>query len=79
MDAHNIVPCWLASPKQEFAAYTLRPKIHRLLPDFFTDLPSLQTHPFSWPEPVPAIDWGRALAGVAADHQRPGRFLVPAR
>jgi deoxyribodipyrimidine photo-lyase len=67
VDAHNIVPCWLASPKQEFAAYTLRPKIHRLLPDFLTDLPSLQVHPFPWPDTVPPIDWGRALDGVAAD------------
>jgi deoxyribodipyrimidine photo-lyase len=32
-----------------------------------TDLPSLQSHPFSWPKPVPAIHWGEALAGVAAD------------
>jgi deoxyribodipyrimidine photo-lyase len=71
VDAHNIVPCWLASGKQEFAAYTLRPKIHRLLPDFFTDLPSLQIHPFPWPEPVPAIDWGNALAEVAADPRVP--------
>jgi deoxyribodipyrimidine photo-lyase len=23
VDAHNIVPCWAASPKQEYAAYTL--------------------------------------------------------
>ncbi len=28
---HNIVPCWIASPKQEYAAYTFRPKIHRAL------------------------------------------------
>ena len=67
VDAHNIVPCWLASPKQEFGAYTLRPKIHRLLPDFLTDLPALQTHPYTWTEAVPSIDWGRALVGVSAD------------
>ena len=30
VDAHNIVPCWTASPKQEYGAYTLRPKIQRL-------------------------------------------------
>ncbi len=23
VDAHNIVPCWIASPKQEYAAYTI--------------------------------------------------------
>jgi deoxyribodipyrimidine photo-lyase len=45
VDAHNIAPCWLASPKQEYGAYTFRPKIHRLLPDFLTEIPELQEHP----------------------------------
>jgi deoxyribodipyrimidine photo-lyase len=42
VDAHNIVPCWIASPKAEFGAYTLRPKIHRVLHDYldpFDELP----------------------------------------
>ncbi|MFP4543350.1 MAG: deoxyribodipyrimidine photo-lyase [Candidatus Kapaibacterium sp.] len=38
-DAHNIVPCRIASDKQEYAAYTIRPKIHRLLPEFLSDFP----------------------------------------
>jgi deoxyribodipyrimidine photo-lyase len=42
VDAHNIVPCWKASPKTEFGAYTLRPKIKRLLPEFLTGFPTLQ-------------------------------------
>lgn len=71
VDAHNIVPCWQASPKLEFAAYTLRPKIHRLLPEFLTDLPPLHSHPYPWTEPVPAVDWGLALAGVPADPKVP--------
>jgi len=33
VDAHNIIPCWVASPKEEFAAYTFRQKVHRLLPE----------------------------------------------
>jgi len=45
VDAHNIVPCWLASDKREYAAYTIRKKIHRLLPRFLTDFPPLQRHP----------------------------------
>ncbi len=69
VDAHNIVPCWLASPKQEFAAYTLRPKLQRLLPDFLTDLPPLQAHPFPWKGGAPVIEWGRVLAGIAADQR----------
>lgn len=42
VDAHNIVPCFYASPKQEFAAYTFRPKINRLLPEFLIEFPELK-------------------------------------
>lgn len=47
VDAHNIVPCWTASPKLEYAAYTLRPKINRLLPQFLEEIPPVADHPFS--------------------------------
>jgi deoxyribodipyrimidine photo-lyase len=42
VDSHNIVPCLHVSDKQEFAAYTIRPKIQRLLPDFLDEFPALQ-------------------------------------
>ena len=42
VDAHNIVPCTVASDKEEFAAYTIRPKINKLLPDFLEEFPSLK-------------------------------------
>lgn len=42
VDAHNIVPCFIASNKQEFAAYTIRPKIHKLLPEFLDEFPALK-------------------------------------
>jgi deoxyribodipyrimidine photo-lyase len=41
VDAHNIVPYFVASDKQEWGAYTLRPKIHRLLATFLTSYPTL--------------------------------------
>lgn len=43
VDAHNIVPCWIASDKEEFAAYTFRPKIHKKLGEYLTEYPSLVT------------------------------------
>ncbi|MCF8056884.1 MAG: deoxyribodipyrimidine photo-lyase [Desulfocapsa sp.] len=46
VDAHNIVPCWLASNKREYAAYTIRKKIQQQLPRFLTDFPDLQVHPY---------------------------------
>ncbi len=40
VDAHNIVPCWLASPKREWAADTFRPKLKALLPSYLGELPA---------------------------------------
>ena len=48
VDGHNVVPCRRASPKQEYAAYTFRPRIRALLPRFLEDMPSLKDHPFPW-------------------------------
>lgn len=45
VDAHNIVPCRIASSKQEFAARTFRPRIQAKLEDFLTDFPRLRRHP----------------------------------
>lgn len=42
VDAHNIVPALHVSQKAEFAAYTIRPKINKLLPEFLTDIPPLK-------------------------------------
>lgn len=42
VDAHNIVPFHHVSDKQEFAAYTIRPKIQKFLPEFLDDFSSLQ-------------------------------------
>lgn len=36
VDAHNVVPVWVASDKQEFAARTIRPKLHRHLSTYLT-------------------------------------------
>jgi deoxyribodipyrimidine photo-lyase len=34
VDTHNIIPVWVASDKQEFAAHTMRRKIHKKLEEF---------------------------------------------
>ena len=49
VDAHNIVPAWLVSDKQEFAAYTFRPKIKRLLDKYLISFPTLKKHPYPYP------------------------------
>ncbi|MCX7882337.1 MAG: deoxyribodipyrimidine photo-lyase [Brevinematales bacterium] len=57
VDTHNIVPCWIASDHQEVAARTLRPKLHRLLPLFLTDIPPLEKHPYPWQGVSPFHQW----------------------
>lgn len=47
VDAHNSIPCWITSNKQEYAAYTIRPKIHKRLFEFLEPFPEMKPHPFS--------------------------------
>jgi deoxyribodipyrimidine photo-lyase len=66
-DAHNIVPCWVASPKQEVGARTLRPKMQRLLPEFMEEIPGLKTHPFRLQQKPEAVDWDVAIRSLQID------------
>jgi len=47
VDAHNIIPCRYISDHQEYAAFTLRKKVEKLLSEFLTPIPGLVKHPFS--------------------------------
>lgn len=67
VDAHNIVPCWVASPKQEFGAYTLRPKLHRLLPEYVEELPKLPKLESGLPEKAEGTDWLRVRKEIQFD------------
>jgi deoxyribodipyrimidine photo-lyase len=71
VDAHNIVPCWIASRKREYGAYTLRPKLRKLLPQFLLDLPSLARHPNAWKGRAPVINWTRVRSGLRVDRKVP--------
>lgn len=42
IDAHNIVPFHKTSDKQEFAAYTIRPKIQKLLDEYLIPFPEVR-------------------------------------
>lgn len=71
VDAHNIVPCWLASEKSEYGAYTLRPKIRKLLPVFLREFPRLKKHPVSFERIAEAIDWERIRNTLRAGRSVP--------
>jgi len=78
VDAHNIAPCWAASHKREYGAYTIRPKINRTLDDFFVEFPKLRTHPVSWRNMPAPPDAGKALAWLKPDAAvSPGDTFTP--
>ncbi|WP_243438601.1 deoxyribodipyrimidine photo-lyase [Fundidesulfovibrio soli] len=60
-DARNVVPCFTASDKPEYMARTIRPKIHRLLPEFLTDFPE----PPGQPAPGVPPGLGRSAGEIA--------------
>jgi deoxyribodipyrimidine photo-lyase len=57
VDTHNIVPCWAASLKLEYGAYTIRPKLRKLLPAYLTDFPAVARHPHRWQGRAARTDW----------------------
>ena len=71
VDAHNIVPCWIASQKQEYGAHTLRPKICRLLPEFLTPFPKLQKYPYRFKTQALQNNWKQIFNALTVDNTVP--------
>lgn len=68
VDAHNIVPCWEASDKLEYAARTIRNKINSRLEDFLTEYPPLVKHPHDPKiKSHTAVDWEACYASLKCD------------
>ncbi len=78
VDGHNVVPCWQASNKQEFAARTIRPKIQRQLGEFLEPFPD----PSPQTEKVPGFplrepDWQSSQLRVEGAGIEPVDWLSP--
>ncbi|CAF0785203.1 unnamed protein product [Adineta steineri] len=69
VDAHNVVPCWHASPKLEYAARTIRNKLHVNMTEFFTEYPPVIKHPHVSPTHLQArpTDWQAADDSLQVD------------
>ncbi|XP_053738519.1 CPD photolyase [Synchiropus splendidus] len=67
VDAHNVVPCWVTSPKLEYAARTIRGKITKLLPEFLTDFPPVEKHPHTALRTAKPVDWEGTLESLKVD------------
>nr|ANS70923.1 DNA photolyase [Lymantria dispar multiple nucleopolyhedrovirus] len=71
VDAHNVVPCWVASDKQEHNARTFRLKLRKHLPRYLTAFPLVAKHQTP-PPPVfferhQQVCWSRLLHSRKAD------------
>ncbi|XP_002509621.2 deoxyribodipyrimidine photo-lyase [Ricinus communis] len=65
VDAHNIVPIWVASEKLEYSARTIRSKINKRLPDYLIDFPALRPPNTMWSAAAnKSIDWDTLIDEV---------------
>jgi deoxyribodipyrimidine photo-lyase len=67
VDAHNIVPCWSASPKQEYAAYTIRPKLSRRIDAFLDSYPSPKRQAARFPLEKASTNWDKIEKTIDVD------------
>lgn len=74
VDAHNCIPVWETSPKQEFAARTIRSKIHAKLPLFLEDHSMLAHHDANTEllKTLPPIDWNNLSKKIICDERVSG-------
>lgn len=78
VDAHNIIPVWITSNKEEFGARTIRPKVHNFLNEFLTEIPSIEKHPYQPKTISEPTDWDRAWAHLKVDESvKPVNLFKP--
>lgn len=78
VDAHNVVPCFYVSSKQEFGAYTIRPKIHKNLPEFLDDFSKLKKMKSNTTLSSNKIEWEKVFASLKVDENvKPVNWLKP--
>ncbi|KAL1547512.1 DNA photolyase phr1 [Salvia divinorum] len=64
VDAHNVVPIWVASDKLEYAARTLRGKINKKLPEYLIDFPELTSPIKKWDSSGNSIEWEDLIVSI---------------
>lgn len=65
VDANNVVPLWVTSNKEEYAARTIRGKVHAHLEQFLVEPPQVEKQTIKTPD-FPAVDWEKALSSVTS-------------
>lgn len=71
VDSRNIVPSWAAADKHVYAAFHLRNRYSKLLPQYLRDFDPLAPQDASHVAGHSAVDWERAEATISADEFGP--------
>ena len=74
VDTHNVIPVWVTSDKQEYAARTIRPKIHRQLDDYLAEPEQVDEHPYDVTMTT-ENDWSSIWNHVVVE--KPGEYDPP--
>jgi deoxyribodipyrimidine photo-lyase len=69
VDAHNIIPVRYVSQKQEFAAYTIRPKILKNLPEFLEEFPLVVKREKTEALAFDPTDWQKVFSSLKVNRQ----------
>jgi len=69
VDAHNIVPVWVTSDKQEYAARTIRPKVTKNLPEYLTSFPPVVKHPVQSKTKIPKANFDSVMNSLDIDRK----------
>jgi deoxyribodipyrimidine photo-lyase len=78
IDTHNIVPCRTASGKQEYGAYTIRPKIHKRLREFLVSPPAPAKQPATYLIDYRMPDWKKIIQNLRVDSSvKPVNWIKP--
>jgi deoxyribodipyrimidine photo-lyase len=71
VDAHNIVPCWLAASRRIMSFHTFKARISPMLEEWLVEYPQVPKLDRAWTDAGPASDWNGALDRVGADASVP--------
>ncbi|MCK6604784.1 MAG: deoxyribodipyrimidine photo-lyase [Ignavibacteriaceae bacterium] len=78
VDSHNVVPALHVTDKEEFGAYTIRPKITRKLGEFLTDIPAPEPYALNNHGIKQANNYTEILASLNTDKEvKPVKWLKP--
>ena len=57
VDTHNVVPAWVVSDKEEYAAHTLRRKLHKVIEDWAVEPETVKKQRYTFDKKPTGVSW----------------------